>query len=82
MASIPIPQGAPSWFSTFVRNVERAFVSAVPTGPQKLSKYTSTNLPDPIAFADCVILVDTGTGLNIGVSNGVSWINTNTGTSF
>lgn len=75
VGQIPTPvlePETPGWFKRWLLRAATYFVSAQPTGPQRLYALPTAQLPDPAKFTNC-IMIDTTLG-TIVHSNGTNWI--------
>jgi len=63
---------APDWMKRFAASLEDGYVQAAPTRPQLLSRFVSTDLPNPIDWPWCIIaLTDLET---VAMSTGAAWV--------
>lgn len=63
---------APEWARRAFRDVEAGFVKAVPTAPQLLAQFPSSDLPSAADYPWCVIAVTDLTC--VALSTGSQWV--------
>lgn len=67
------PANAPAWMQTFARDME-AWGDTAKRGPQALTVYSITELPDAAATPFALIALRDGAGnKHAAISNGVAW---------
>jgi hypothetical protein len=73
-----IPSSVPADLADYLREIEdRLWSLEAPQQPSRVYACTTTNMPDPAAFVNCVLR---NTTLNIlACSDGVHWIRQDTG---
>ncbi len=81
---ITLPAGVPSWMQTIAREIERNFVSTNPQIPVRLPLFavdeSGVGAPSASKYPNGVILVAlVGQPATLFISNGVKWVNPNTG---
>jgi hypothetical protein len=64
---------APGWAQRMVLALKGYFLPLVPSSPVMLASFPSTSLPDPAAYAGCLIYVPDKA--KVGLSNGAAWTN-------
>lgn len=63
---------APQWAQRLVADLEKAYVKASPTAPQRLAAFASASLPDPTAYQGCIITVTDKQC--VAISDGAAWL--------